>query len=80
MPLIGGRPGPDEQNAIGDAWFATGHAVSAKVGEAARASQSAAPRACRSLVLALSATVQVVILRLPIDCRRFPALQDRAWM
>ena len=51
MPSIGRMLEPEEQNAIGGASFVAIHAMSAKVGEAARASQPAAPRACQAPVL-----------------------------
>jgi hypothetical protein len=59
-----------EQSAIGVALFAAIHAMSAKVGEAARPSQLAAPRICQAVVLALFAVADAVILWFPIDCRR----------
>ena len=47
MPWIEKMLEPEEQSAIVGAAFAAIHAISAKVGEAARASQPAAPRASR---------------------------------
>src|ERR1700693_5991833 len=70
MPSIGRMLEPEEQSAIGGASSAAIHAMSAKVGEAAMASQPAAPRACQALALPLFAAEDVVIFRLPIDCRR----------
>src|SRR5918993_483768 len=51
MPSIGRRPDPEEQSAIGGASFAAIHAMSAEVGEAAKASQPAAPLACHAPAL-----------------------------
>jgi hypothetical protein len=80
MPSIGRRPDPEEQSAIGCASFAAIHAMSAKVGEAAKASQPAAPRACHAPALPVFAAKDVVIFRLPIDCRRLRPPQVRAAM
>jgi hypothetical protein len=60
MPPIGRMLEAAEQSAIGWASFAAIQAMTAKVGEAARASQPAAPRACQALVLPLSAAEDVV--------------------
>jgi hypothetical protein len=80
MPPIGRMLELEEQSAIGGASFAAIHAMSAKVGEAASASQPAAPRACQAFALPLFAADDVVIVRLPIDCHRSRRLQDRAGM
>jgi hypothetical protein len=80
MPSVGRMRDPEEQNAIGGASFAAIHAMSAKVGEAARPSQPADPRGCQAHPLGLFAVEDVVILRLPIDCRRFRPLQNRVTM
>jgi hypothetical protein len=61
MPWIERMVEPEEQSVIVGAAFAAIHAISAKVGEAARASQPAAPRACQGLVLPLFATEDIVI-------------------
>jgi hypothetical protein len=55
---------PGVHNAIGDALLAAMQAMTAKVGDAARDSQPAAPRACPGF-----AVVDVVIFQFPIDCR-----------
>jgi hypothetical protein len=68
MPSIGSMLW--EQIAIGGAWFAAIQAMSAKVGEAARLSQPAAPRACHARATDLLAAEGVAIFGLPIDCRR----------
>ena len=52
----------------------------AKVGEAARASQPAAPRVCQPLAIPPFAAEDVAIFRLPIECRHTWPLQDRAGM
>jgi hypothetical protein len=77
MPSIGGMFEPKAQNAIGRAWFAAMHAMNAKLGEAAKASQPAAPRTDPARALPLSAAEDVVIFRLPIDCRRYRPWQAR---
>jgi hypothetical protein len=71
---------PDEQRALGGAWFVAIHAMHAKVGEAARPSQPAALSGCETHPVPLSVAEDVVIFQLPIDCRRFRPLQDRATM
>jgi hypothetical protein len=65
IPSIGRMLEPNEQNAIGRASFAAIHAMSAKVGEAVRASQPARRVPARPL---------------PIDCRRSLSLQRREGM
>jgi hypothetical protein len=70
----------EEQNVIGDASFAAIHAMSAKVGEAAKASQPVVPRACLVLALPLSAAADIVILQLPIDCLGSRPVRERAGM
>jgi len=52
MLPIGSRPEPEEQSAIGGASLVAIQAMSAKVGEATRATQPVAPRAWRTLALA----------------------------
>jgi hypothetical protein len=80
MPSIGGMLEPEEQSAIGGASFAATHAMNARVGEAARASQPAAPRAGQAPALPLFAAEDVVIFQLPIDCRHSRPLQARGGM
>jgi hypothetical protein len=80
MPSVGGMLEGEVQRAIGGACLVAIHAMSVKVGEAARPSQPAAPRGCHGHPLPLSVAEDVVIFRLPIDCRRFRPLQDRATM
>jgi hypothetical protein len=67
MPSSGRKSEPEAQNAIEGGSFAEIHAMSAKVGEAARASQRVAPRGCPAVALALVAPDDVVIVGLPID-------------
>jgi hypothetical protein len=80
MPSIGGTLEPEEQRVIGDASFAAIHAMSAKVGEAARLSQPAALRGCQTDPLPVFAAEDIVIFPLPIDCRRVRPRQDPATM
>jgi hypothetical protein len=80
MPSVGSMLGPEEQRAIGGASFAAIHAMSAKAGEAARPSQPAALHGGQAHPPPLFAAEDVVILRLPIYCRRSRPLQDRATM
>jgi hypothetical protein len=54
--------------------------MSAKVGDSVRASQPAAPHACRAIALPLFAAEDVGIFPFPIDCRRSRPLQGRAAM
>jgi len=65
MPSSGSMSEAEEQVAIRGASVAVIHAISAKVGDAARVSQSAAPRASQALVLPLFAAEDVVIFRFP---------------
>src|SRR5271165_5521027 len=68
IAVMGSVPGmlePEEQSAIGGASFAAIHAMSAKVGEAARPSQPAAPRGRQAHPLPLSAAEDVVIFWAP---------------
>jgi len=74
MPSIGSRPEAGEQMVIWGASLAAIHAISAKVGEAAMPSQPAAPLA-RALLFLVA--MDVVIVGLPIDFRRFQPLQNR---
>jgi hypothetical protein len=74
MPSIGRMLEPREQSAIEGAWFAAINAMSAKVGEAARPSQPAAPRACQARSPALSAAEDVVIFPAPDRLSLFPAV------
>jgi hypothetical protein len=74
MPSIGSMLEPEEQSASGCASFTAIHAMSAKVGEAARESHPAVPRACQAHPLPLFAAEDVVILRLPIRLSPFPAV------
>jgi hypothetical protein len=71
MPSIGRILEPDEQSGIGSASFAAIHAMNPKVGDAARASQPAAPRARQEVALPLFAE-DVGIVRLLIDLSPFP--------
>src|SRR5215212_2322361 len=64
MPLSGRMLEPEEQSAIACASFAATHAMSAKVGEAARVSELAMPHACWALALALFAAEDLVIVRI----------------
>jgi hypothetical protein len=66
MPSTGRMFEPEEQSAIVGALFNAIHAMSPNVGEAARASQPAAPPACQAIGLPLFAAEGVVIFRLPI--------------
>jgi hypothetical protein len=69
MPSIGRMLEPEAQSAIGRASFAAIHAMSA--------SQLAAPRAGQAFALSVFAAEDVVIFRLPIDCRRYRPWQAR---
>jgi hypothetical protein len=80
MPSIGSMLDPEEQRATGRASFAGIHAMSAKLGEAARPSQPAAPGGWQTHPVPLLAAEDVVIFPLPIDCLRFRPLQHRATM
>jgi hypothetical protein len=64
-------PEPGEQIAIPGASLAAIHAIRAKVGEAARPSQPAAPRVREAPALLFFAAMSVVIFGLPIEFRRF---------
>ena len=66
MPSIGSMLEAEAQSPIGGTLFAARHAMSAKVGEAARASQPAVPRAHQALAVAVFAAADVVIFRFPI--------------
>lgn len=80
MPSIGGVPETEEQIVIRGASLAAIHAISAKVGEAVRPSQPAAPPACQARALLIFATTGVFIFGLPIDFRRFRPLRNLAMM
>jgi hypothetical protein len=66
MPSTGRRLEAEEHIGIAGAPLAVSQAMSAKVGEAARASQPAVPRACQALAVAVFAAADVVIFRFPI--------------
>jgi hypothetical protein len=76
MPSIGRMRESEVQSVMGDVSFAAIHAMSANVGEAARASQPVAPRVCQVLELSLFAAETVVILPLPIDYHGSRMRQD----
>jgi hypothetical protein len=63
MPPIGGTLEAAAQSAMGDASFAAIHAITAKVGEAARVSQPDASRNCQAPEIDVAV---LVIVRLPV--------------
>ena len=78
MPSTGRMLDMEEQSGIAGAPLAESQAMSAKVGEAARASQCPAPRPRQALALPLSAVEHVVMLRLPVTCGPWHPFPDRA--
>jgi hypothetical protein len=78
MPSTGRRLEAEEHIGIAGAPLAVSQAMSAKVGEAARASQCPAPRPRHTLVLPLSAVEDALMLGFPIQCRPWHPFQDWA--
>jgi hypothetical protein len=69
-------PGPEEQIVISDASIAEIHAMSAKVGEAARPSQLVASWVCRARASLFFAGIDAVIFYFPIELDRFRPLSN----